>query len=153
MQGIESRLAGMGVSLPTAAAPAANYLPFVLENGLLFISGQISASADGVVRGKLGDGFTVEQGREAARLCAISVLAQAKSALGGDLERIRRFVRITGFVASAPDFTEQHLVINGASDFLVEALDERGRHSRAAVGMIALPLGAAVEVDAIIAVD
>ena len=104
------------------------------------------------VRGRLGESVSLEDGRKAARLCAINILAQAKAALDGDLERIRQVLRITGFVASSPHFTEHHLVLNGASDFLVEALGERGRHARAAVGMAALPLDAAVEVDAIIAV-
>ena len=153
-ESIEERLARIGVTLPAAAAPAANYLPFVLERGLLYISGQLPVDASGVaVRGRLGDQVSVADGREAARLCAVNVLAQAKAALSGDLERLRRVVRITGFVASAPGFAEQHLVVNGASDFLVEALGERGKHARAAVGVAGLPLDAAVEVDAIIAVD
>ena len=151
---ISSRLARMGVAIPTAAAPAANYLPYMLHEGVLYISGQLPVAEQGLdCRGKLGDGVSVEQGREAARLCAINVLAQAKAALDGDLERIRQVLRITGFVASAPGFVEQHLVVNGASDFLAEALGERGRHARAAVGTSALPLDAAVEIDAIIAVS
>lgn len=153
-ESIEERLARMGVTLPAAAAPAANYLPFVLERGLLYISGQLPVDASGVaVRGRLGDSVAVTEAREAARLCAVNVLAQAKTALSGDLERIRRVVRITGFVASVPGFAEQHLVVNGASDFLVEALGERGKHARAAVAVAGLPLDAAVEVDAIIAID
>jgi enamine deaminase RidA (YjgF/YER057c/UK114 family) len=150
---IEARLARLGVELPPAAAPAANYVPFVRHGDLVYISGQLPLTPRGVdCRGRLGDSVSVEDGRRAARLCAINVLAQAKAALGGELERIRQVVRITGFVASAPGFTEQHLVVNGASDFLVEALGERGRHARAAVGVAALPLDAAVEVDAIVAV-
>ncbi len=151
---IEDRLLRLGVALPAPAAPAANYVPFVLDDGLLTMSGQLPMTADGVaVRGKLGDDVTLEDGQRAARLCAVNILAQAKAALSGDLERIRRIVRITGFVASAPDFTDQHLVVNGASDLLAEALGDRGRHARAAVGVAALPLNAAVEIDAIIAVD
>jgi enamine deaminase RidA (YjgF/YER057c/UK114 family) len=151
---IESRLARMGVALPVAAAPAANYLPYARHGDILYISGQLPIAAHGVGwRGKLGDTVSVEEGRKAARQCALNLLAQAKAALGGDLERIRQVLRITGFVASMPDFTEQHLVVNGASDFLAEALGERGRHARAAVGTVALPLDAAVEIDAIIAVD
>jgi len=150
---IEARLARLGVALPTAAAPAANYLPFVLHDGLVFVSGQLPLGPSGLAyRGRLGESVSVEDGRKAARLCAINVLAQVKTALGNDLERIRQVLRITGFVASSPHFTDQHLVLNGASDFLVEALGERGRHARAAVGMAALPLDAAVEVDAIVAV-
>ena len=151
---ILSRLARMGVAIPPAAAPAANYLPYMLHERVLYISGQLSVTGEGLAcRGKLGEGVSVEQGREAARLCAINILAQAKAALDGDLERIRQVLRITGFVASAPSFIEQHLVVNGASDFLAQALGERGRHARAAVGTSALPLDAAVEIDAIIAVS
>lgn len=149
---IEARLARLGVQLPSAAAPAANYLPFVLHDGMLFLSGQLPLAEHGAdCLGKLGESVSLEDGRRAARLCAINIIAQAKAALG-DLEKIRQVVRITCFVASSPNFTEQHLVANGASDFLVEALGERGRHARAAVGIAALPLGAAVEIDAIIAV-
>lgn len=151
---IVERLAALGVTLPDAAAPAANYLPYVAEGGLLYVSGQLPLDGGRVtVSGKLGGAVSVEDGRKAARLCAVNVLAQAKAALGGDLERIRRIVRITGYVASEPGFSEQHLVVNGASDFLVEALGERGRHARAAVGMASLPLDAAVEIDAIVAID
>jgi enamine deaminase RidA (YjgF/YER057c/UK114 family) len=150
---IEARLAKRGVELPAAAAPAANYLPYVRHDDLVFVSGQLPMTAEGVAfRGKLGDGVSVEDGQAAARLCAVNVLAQMKAALDGDLERIGRIVRITGFVASAHGFFEQHLVVNGASDFLAEALGDRGRHARAAVGVAALPLDAAVEVDAIVAV-
>jgi enamine deaminase RidA (YjgF/YER057c/UK114 family) len=150
---IEVRLVRLGVTLPAAAAPAANYLPFVRHEGILYVSGQLCLTSQGIAcRGKLGDDVSVEQGRKAARLCAVNVLAQAKAALDGDLERIVRILRITAFDASAPSFTEQHLVANGASDFLAEALGERGRHARAAVGTAALPLDAAVEVDAFIAV-
>jgi enamine deaminase RidA (YjgF/YER057c/UK114 family) len=152
-EAIEARLARLGVVLPVAAAPAANYLPFVRHENLLFISGQLPMNAAGIaVRGRLGDGVSLEEGRQAAKLCALNVLAQAKAALAGDLERIVRLVRITGYVASAPGFTEQHLVVNGASDFLAEALGERGKHARAAIGTAALPLDAAVEIDAILAV-
>ena len=151
---IEARLAALGVEIPAAAAPAANYVPAMRHADLLYVSGQLPMR-DGAVAygGRLGGDVTVDVGQEAARLCAINILAQAKSALAGDLERIRQIVRITGFVASAEHFSEQHLVVNGASDFLAEALGERGRHARAAVGVAALPLGAAVEIDAIIAVD
>lgn len=153
MEGIEARLAQLGVTLPVAAAPAANYQSWVRHGDLVYVSGQLPLAPQGIAcRGKLGDGVSVEQGREGARLCAVNILAQAKAALDGDLERIVQVLRITGFVASAPRFVEQHLVVNGASDFLVEALGERGRHARAAVGTAALPLDAAVEVDAIIAV-
>ncbi len=149
---IEARLKSMGVALPDAAAPAANYVPVVRSGDLLYVSGQLPMGAAGVEHcGRLGDNMSVEGGRDAARLCAINILAQARRALDGDLERLQRIVRITGYVTSTTEFTDQHLVINGASDFLVEALGERGRHARAAIGVISLPLGAAVEIDAIIA--
>jgi enamine deaminase RidA (YjgF/YER057c/UK114 family) len=153
MENIEARLARLGVTLPVAAAPAANYVPAVEHNGILYISGQLPLGPQGLAcRGRLGDNVSMEEGRKAARLCAINILAQAKAALQGDLERIARMLRISVFVASTPQFTEQHLVANGASDFLVEVLGDRGRHARAAVGMAALPLEAAVEIDALIAV-
>jgi len=149
---INARLARLGVTLSAAAAPAANYLPYVRLDGLLYVSGQLPLAAKGVAFcGRLGESVTPEEGRKAARLCAINILSQAKAALDGDLERIRQIVRITCFVASSPHFFDQHLVANGASDFLAEALGERGRHARAAVGVAALPLDAAVEIDAIVA--
>ena len=148
---IASRLQSLGISLPQAAAPAANYVACMQAGDLLFVSGQLPIGPEGLTHtGKLGAGVTVEQGQQAARQCAINILSQASAALDGDLEKIRQFIRITGFVASNPDFVEQHLVINGASDFLVDVLGDRGRHSRAAVGMACLPLDAAVEVDAVI---
>lgn len=150
---IEARLERAGVTLPAPAAPAANYVPFTRHADLLFISGQVSILAGGeAYRGKLGEGISLEEGRRAARLCAINILAQARTALAGNLEGIVRVLRITGYVASHPSFTEHHLVMNGASDFLVEVLGERGRHARAAIGLAALPFDAAVEVDAILAV-
>jgi enamine deaminase RidA (YjgF/YER057c/UK114 family) len=146
------RLAQMGVRLPQASAPAANYVPFVRHGDLLFVSGQLPIEDGKVVfTGKLGTAVTLADGQKAARLCAVNVLAQAAAALDGDLERVERIVRVTCFVACEPEFIEQHLVANGASDLLVEALGERGRHARAAVGMASLPRDAAVEVDAIIA--
>ena len=149
---IEARLARLGVTLSAAAAPAANYLPYVRHDGLLYVSGQLPLATQGLAfRGRLGESVTLEEGRKAARLCAVNILAQAKAALDGDLARIRQIVRITCFVASSPHFSDHHLVANGASDFLAEALGERGRHARAAVGVAALPLDAAVEIDAIVA--
>ncbi len=147
---IEKRLSDLGVTLPAAAAPAANYLPFVRSGNLLFTSGQLPMR-DGKLQasGVVGRDLDTAAGIEAAKLCAINVLAQAKAALG-DLEKIARLVKISVFVASTPDFTEQHLVANGASDFLAAALGERGKHARAAVGMASLPLNAAVEVEAVI---
>jgi enamine deaminase RidA (YjgF/YER057c/UK114 family) len=150
---IEKRLADLGVVLPAAAAPAANYLPFVRTGSLLFTAGQLPLK-DGKLQasGLVGRDLDTAAAREAAKLCALNVLAQAKAALG-DLEKIRRIVKITVFVASSADFTEQHLVANGASDFLFAVLGERGKHARAAVGTASLPLNAAVEVEAIIEVE
>lgn len=150
---IEERLAGLGVVLPQAAAPAANYVPFMRSGDLLFTSGQLPMK-DGKLAapGLLGRDLDTAAGREAARLCAVNVLAQAKAALG-DLELVRRLVKITVFVASAPGFTEQHLVANGASDLFVAALGEAGRHARSAVGTASLPLDAPVEVEAIFEVE
>lgn len=146
---IETRLASLGVTLPDAPAPAANYVPFVQSGDLVFVSGQISNGPDGLIIGKLGAEMDVAGGAAAAKACAISLLAQLKAACGGDLDRLVRVVKLTGFVNSTPDFTDQPKVINGASDFLVEALGDSGRHSRSAVSAASLPLGVAVEIEAI----
>lgn len=144
------RLEMLGIVLPDAAAPAANYLPAVKNGNLLYTSGQLPLKDGQLVHtGLLGRELVVEQGREAARWCAVNILAQAKAALGG-LEYIRKVIKISVFVASSPDFTEQHIVANGASDFLVDVLGDAGRHARSAVGMAALPLNAPVEVEAIL---
>ncbi len=147
---IEARLAAEGVTLPAAAAPAANYVPFMRTGNLLFTSGQLPLS-DGklVATGLLGRDLDTAAGQDAARACAINILAQIKAATG-DLEKIARIVKITVFVASAPGFTEQHLVANGASDLLAKVLGERGRHARSAVGTASLPLDAPVEIEAIV---
>lgn len=147
---IEARLAAEGITLPAAAAPAANYVPFIRTGNLLFTSGQLPLS-DGklVATGLLGSDLDTEAGKLAARACAINILAQIKAATG-DLEKIVRIVKITVFVASASGFTEQHLVANGASDLLAKVLGERGRHARAAVGTASLPLDAPVEIEAIV---
>ncbi len=153
-QTIERALEDRGITLPEAAAPAANYVPYVITGNLLFLSGQLPIEGGKVaITGHLGRDVDVATGQRAAELCAINILAQAKAALGGDLERIVRLVKLNGFVASAPEFTEQHLVINGASNLLADILGERGKHARAAVGMAALPLNAAVEIDAVIEID
>ncbi|MBY5831289.1 RidA family protein [Rhizobium ruizarguesonis] len=147
---IAARLIEMGITLPEAAAPAANYVPYVISGNLLYISGQLPLEGGKVaVSGHLGKTVDVAAGQRGAELCAINILAQAKAALSGDLGRIRRVVKLNGFVASAPDFIEQHLVINGASNLIAGVLGEAGKHARAAVGMAALPLNAAVEIDAI----
>ncbi|PWW03669.1 enamine deaminase RidA (YjgF/YER057c/UK114 family) [Hoeflea marina] len=148
---IETRLAARGIVLPEAAAPAANYRPWVISGALLFISGQLPLSNGTMTaKGLLGRDLDTEAGQRAAELCAINLIAQAKAALDGDLERIVQLVKITGFVASDPGYTDQHLVVNGASNLLAEMLGERGKHARAAVGTACLPLNAAVEVEAII---
>ncbi|CDX18043.1 conserved hypothetical protein [Mesorhizobium sp. ORS 3324] len=149
---IEKRLSDLGVTLPVAAAPAANYVPYCRTGNLLFTAGQLPANDGKLVTGLLGRDIDTAAGKEGAKFCAINILAQAKAALG-DLEKIRRVVKITVFVASAPDFVEQHLVANGASDFLVAALSERGKHARSAVGTASLPLNAAVEIEAIFEVE
>lgn len=146
---IDAKLADLGLTLPDAPAPAANYVPFVQVGDLVFVSGQISQGPDGLITGKLGDGLTVADGAEAARRCGLSLLAQARAACGGDLDRIVRVVKLTGFVNSTPDFTDQPEVINGCSNLMVEVLGEAGRHARAAVSAPALPRGVAVEIEAI----
>lgn len=150
---IEMRLARLGVTLPAAAAPAGSYVPFVRSGKLVFVAGQLPLK-DGklVATGLVGRDLDTAAAREAAKQCAINILAQAKAA-AGTLEKVARIVKISVFVASTPDFTEQHLVGNGASDFLVEALGERGRHARAAVGMASLPLDAPVEIEAVIELE
>lgn len=151
---IDKRLGDLGIELPPANAPAGNYDPFVRTGDLLFISGQIPV-IDGkpAFIGTLGSELNVEDGAMAARTCALSILAQAREALGGDLDRVVRCVKLSGFVASTPDFGDQPKVINGASDLMVEVFGEAGRHARAAVGMASLPLGVAVEVEAIFEVN
>ncbi|MDQ0327262.1 enamine deaminase RidA (YjgF/YER057c/UK114 family) [Rhodopseudomonas julia] len=150
---VTDKLASLGLTLPQAAAPAANYKTYRRHGDLLFISGQLPIDAGRLaVTGKLGGALAVADGQKAARLCAINILAQISAALDGDWDRLGTLVKITGFVACDPSFTEQHLVINGASDFLVEILGERGTHSRSAVGVPSLPLNAAVEIEAIVAI-
>ena len=146
---ITSRLAEMGVTLPDAPAPAANYVPYVQVGDILYVSGQISSGPDGLITGKLGDNMEVDAGAAAAKACAVSLLAQVQAACGGDTERLVRVVKLGGFVNSTPDFTDQPKVINGASDFLAEALGDRGQHARAAVSAPSLPFGVAVEIEGI----
>lgn len=147
---IEAKLAELGVTLPSPVAPAANYVPTVRSGQHLYVSGQLPMGPDGLtLKGTLGAGVSVEDAQAAAKLCAINILAQARAALG-DLDNIARIVKLTGFVASTADFGDQPKIVNGASDFLAEALGDKGRHARSAVGVAALPFGAAVEVEAII---
>jgi enamine deaminase RidA (YjgF/YER057c/UK114 family) len=148
---IEGRLKELGIVLPQPAAPVASYVACVCSGNLLFVSGQLPLEDGKVaVSGHLGRNVDVAAGQRAAELCAINILAQAKAALGGNLGRVARVVKLNGFVASTPDFNEHHLVINGASNLIANVLGDAGKHARAAVGTAALPFGAAVEIDAIL---
>jgi enamine deaminase RidA (YjgF/YER057c/UK114 family) len=148
----EERLAALGISLPSPAASVANYLPFVVSGSLLAVSGQLpigpSGQLDPAHTGKLGVKVSSQAGQAAARICAINILAQAKAALG-DLDRISRCIRLGGFVNAAPGFADLAEVMNGASDFMVEVLEDKGRHARSTVGVAELPLDSAVEIEAL----
>lgn len=147
---IEARLAELGLSLPDAPAPAANYVPYVLTGNTLYVSGQISMDASGnLITGKVGAELSVEDGAAAAGRCALSLLAQVRAACGGDFDKLARVVKLTGFVNSTPDFADQPKVINGCSDLLVSILGDQGRHARSAVSAGALPLNVAVEIEGI----
>ena len=147
---IDRLLAERGIELPKAAIPVANYVPVVLAGSLAFVAGQVTVW-NGEFRfiGKLGDAFDVEQGQQAARLCGLNILAQLKAALGGDLDRVKRCVKLNVFINSLDSFTEQPKVANGVSDLMVEVFGDAGKHARAAIGVNVLPLSVAVEVDAI----
>ncbi len=147
---IEARLADLGIVLPEAAAPVASYVAVVVENDVAYVSGQLPFIDGELATGRLGEDVSLEEGQAAARACGLMILAQLKGALI-PLDRVKRIVKLGGFVSSTADFTDQPKVINGASDLMFEVFGEHGRHSRAAVGVPVLPLGAAVEVDAIIA--
>jgi enamine deaminase RidA (YjgF/YER057c/UK114 family) len=150
---VDEKLRELGITLPPAPAPAANYAPYAMAGGLLFVAGQLPKDEGGLVyEGKLGDTVSLEDGQAAARLCALNILAQARSALG-DLDRITMCLRLNGFVNGTPEFTDQPSVINGASDLIGQVLGDAGIHSRIAVGVASLPMGAAVEVDGIFAVQ
>ena len=147
---IDARLAELGIELPSPPKPVASYVPFVVTGNLLHVSGQVPMGKDGLeFVGKLGQDFDVETGQAAARLCAINIIAQLKTAADGNLDRISRIVRLGGFVNCTADFKAQPLVINGASDLMMDVFGEVGRHARAAVGTNSLPGNAAVEIDAI----
>lgn len=154
MQGVEEILAEKGLTLPDAPPPAANYVPFVISGNTVYVSGQISIDAAGqLITGKVGADLTTEEGAKAAERCALALLAQAKAACHGDFSRLKRVVKLTGFVNSTPDFTDQPKVINGASDLLVAALGDAGRHARSAVSAGALPLNVAVEIEGIFEIE
>ncbi|MEE2946517.1 MAG: RidA family protein [Pseudomonadota bacterium] len=145
----ETKLAEMGITLPEAPAPAANYVPYVKVGDMVYVSGQIPSGPDGLIIGKLGDTMDVESGADAAKACAIALLAQVKAACDGDLDRLVKVVKLTGFVNSTLEFTEQPQVINGASNLFGDALGEVGQHARAAVSAPSLPFGVAVEIDGV----
>ena len=147
--GVLDNLKAAGVTLPPPRAPVANYVPFVITGNLLFISGQVSNGPEGLIVGRLGENMRLGQGQAAARLCAINLIAQMNAALG-DLERVKRIVKLGGFVNAAPDFIEIPQVVNGCSDLMVAAFGEKGKHARSAVACPVLPMGAAVEVDAVV---
>ena len=147
---IEQRLNELGITLPPPGAPAGNYVPFVVVGDIAYMSGQVAREAGKMKYvGKVGRDISIEDGQAAARLCAVNLLSQLKAACGGDLDRVERCVRLSGFVNSPPDFFEHPKVVNGASDLMVQVLGERGQHARTAVGVAALPLDSAVEVEAI----
>ncbi|MDV7271174.1 RidA family protein [Thioclava sp. A2] len=152
MSKIEARLAELGIDLPAAPAPAANYVPFVQSGNLIFVSGQISNAGGELIKGKLGAEMSVEEGAAAARTCGLALISQARAA-AGELDRIKRVVKLTGFVNSTADFTDQPKVVNGCSDLMVEVFGDAGRHARSAVSAASLPLGVAVEIEAIFEVE
>jgi enamine deaminase RidA (YjgF/YER057c/UK114 family) len=146
---IEARLKALGIELPQATAPIANYVPFTRSGNIVIVSGQVSVrGGKPEYIGKLGAGISIAEGREAAKLCALNILAHLKTACDGDLDRVRRVLRLGGFVNCTPEFTEMPQVVNGASDLMVEVFGDAGKHARAAVGVSSLPLGVAVEVEA-----
>lgn len=149
---VTAKLAELGLTLPEAAAPVAAYVPVVEVGGLLHVSGQLPFVDGKLVRGRLGEDVSLEDGQKAAQACALMILAQVKAALGGSLDRVERIVKLGAFISSTGDFTDQPKVANGASELMVSVLGEAGKHARSAVGVPVLPLGAAVEVDAIVAV-
>lgn len=144
----ETRLAALGIELPQPVAPVANYVPFVITGNMLFVSGQVSVMDGALMKGRLGEDLELSAGQHAARACGINLIAQCKAAVG-ELSKIRRVVKLGGFVNAAPDFTDIPQVINGCSDLMVEVFGDAGRHARSAVACPVLPLGVAVEVDGV----
>lgn len=156
MNGFEKNLAGLGLTLPPAAAPVANYVPYVISGNQIFVSGQVSVDADGqFIKGRLGDDLSVEQGQNAARLCGLNLIAQIKAACGGDLSKVKRIVKLGGFVSAAPTASQAQIpqIINGCSDLFVAVFGDAGKHARFAVGSPSLPLDVAVEIDCIVEID
>ncbi|WP_343612369.1 RidA family protein [Novosphingobium sp.] len=149
---IANRLAQLGITLPDLTAPVANYVPFVRSGRIVQISGQLARSGETIVKGRVGVDLTLEQGQAAARICAINLLAQFRAACGGDLDRVVRVMRLGGYVQVGPEFDAIPQVVNGASDLMVDVFGDKGRHARSAIGVYRLPLGVAVEVDAMIEV-
>lgn len=151
---IDNRLAELGIELPQAASPAANYAPFAVTGNQVFVAGQVTVlNGEFKFLGRLGENMNVDEGYQAARLCGLNIIAQVKAACGGDLDRVVRCVKLGGFVNSTPEFTDQPKVVNGASDLMVEVFGDKGRHARFAVGAPTLPLGVAVEVDAVFEIE
>ena len=150
MSSPEERLTALGLALPEPVRPVANYVPFVRSGDLLYIAGQVSIDGSGGIRGVVGDDLDLEAARHAARLCGLNLIAQMKSALDGDLSRVRRIVKLTCFVQAGPGFFEIPQALNGCSDLMVDVFGEAGRHARSAVGVYRLPLNFAVEVDAVV---
>lgn len=146
---VDARLQELGITLPTPPAPVASYVPYVIAGKLVHVSGQVSVDATGGIKGKLGDAIEVEEGQAAARLCALNLLAQVKAACGGDLDKVKRVVKLGGFVNVTADFSPIPQVVNGCSDVMVAVFGDAGRHARSAVGVANLPLDFAVEVDGI----
>ena len=150
---VDARLLELGITLPTPPAPVASYVPYVVSGKLVYVSGQVSVDATGGIKGKLGDAIEVEEGQAAARLCALNLLAQVKAACDGDLDRVKRVVKLGGFVFVTADFTPIPQVVNGCSDVMVAVFGDAGRHARAAVGVANLPLDFAVEVDGVFEIE
>ena len=155
MNAIETRLSKLGLTLPEAAAPVANYVPYVISGNTVFVSGQISKIGDNTIGGRLGEDLTVERGQEAAKLSALNLIAQIKAACGGDLTRVKRIVKLGGFVQALPSATQADIpkIINGCSDIMVAVFGDAGRHARFAVSAPSLPLDVAVEIDAVVEIS
>ncbi len=149
---VEDKLAEMGLTLPKPAAPVAAYVPVVIAGGMAYVSGQVSMRDGQLIKGRLGENMGLEEGMAAAQACGLMIVAQLKAALDGDLSRVEKIVKLGAFVSSTADFVDQPKVANGASELMVALFGEAGRHSRSAVGVPVLPLGVAVEIDAIVAI-